>query len=122
MLGGLSGGVPLYNETILCYQFTEAEYTYRLQKDIIPLLLQPHYAPDGWLGMLAGTKLYFDFSDERNIDVIVPKLIKELDNRGKLSATSLREQKDHIDAGNVYILMIDVGLNYDVSCESFNTN
>ena len=40
---------------------TEAEYTYRLRKDVIPLLLQDAYCPDGWLGAFVGTRLHFDF-------------------------------------------------------------
>lgn len=33
-----------------------------MRKDIIPIVAQHRFMPDGWLGMLAGTKLYFDFS------------------------------------------------------------
>ncbi|KAK3585803.1 hypothetical protein CHS0354_010584 [Potamilus streckersoni] len=63
---------------------SESEYVYRLRKDFIPLRLQPTYTPDGWLGMMVGTRLYFDFSDVSKLDTQLSKLIKELGNRGKI--------------------------------------
>jgi len=41
---------------------TEAEYTFRLHKPIIPLRLECRYYPDGWLGILCGNNLVYDFS------------------------------------------------------------
>jgi len=41
---------------------TEAEYTFRLHKSIIPLRLEARYFPDGWLGALCGNNLIYDFS------------------------------------------------------------
>jgi len=41
---------------------TEAEYTFRLHKPIIPLRLEGRYCPDGWLGALCGNNLIYDFS------------------------------------------------------------
>nr|XP_039252990.1 uncharacterized protein LOC120330192 [Styela clava] len=43
---------------------TEAEYAYKRQVQILPLLLQPGYVADGWLGAMVGTKLYVDVSNE----------------------------------------------------------
>ncbi|XP_072050802.1 uncharacterized protein [Amphiura filiformis] len=40
---------------------TEAEYAYKKKKVIIPLLVEQGYDPDGWLGALQGTKLYYKF-------------------------------------------------------------
>ncbi|KAK3105910.1 hypothetical protein FSP39_008398 [Pinctada imbricata] len=62
---------------------SEAEYTYKLRKSFIPLRLQSNYNPDGWLGMLIGTRLYFDFSNETEMDGMLAKLVKELGTRGK---------------------------------------
>ena len=47
---------------------TEAEYTYSQRKDIIPLLLQQGYVPDGWLGALVGTHIYFDMTEEQTLN------------------------------------------------------
>ena len=51
--------------------FAEAEYTYSQRKDIIPLLLQQGYIPDGWLGALVGTRIYFDLTEEETLNVQV---------------------------------------------------
>ncbi|XP_070550084.1 uncharacterized protein [Ptychodera flava] len=70
-----------YKESPNCR--TEAEYTYQLHKDVVPLLMESYYKPDGWLGMLMGVKLYIDFSGSYQYDDQVKKLIKELGERGK---------------------------------------
>ena len=80
--------------TILYYIVVEAEYTFRLQKDIVPLVLQPRYRADGWLGALCGNKLYFDFSKEEKICVSLNALVKELGDRGKLTDNSKPGQSD----------------------------
>ena len=64
--------------------FTEAEYTFRLRKRIVPLRLQPDYFPDGWLGALAGSKLVIDCSLPSRFEESVRNLVKELGNVGKL--------------------------------------
>ncbi|XP_077865675.1 uncharacterized protein LOC100367673 [Saccoglossus kowalevskii] len=66
---------------------TEAEYTYKLRKDFIPIQVQANYSPDGWLGILVGTKLYFDASADSHLNETVSKLIRELGERGKTSKT-----------------------------------
>ncbi len=62
----------------------EAEYSFRLRKDIVPLLLQSGYVPDGWLGLMVGTRLYFDFTSDDNINKEMPRLLREIGSRGKL--------------------------------------
>ncbi|KAK7092888.1 uncharacterized protein [Littorina saxatilis] len=69
---------------------TESEYIFRLRKDIIPLRLQRGYRPDGWLGILVGSRLYFDFSNDELAQSNLPKLIKELGNRGKIHVAAAR--------------------------------
>ena len=70
-----------YKESPNCR--SEAEYTYKLGKDIIPLMMQSNYKPDGWLGMLLGTKFWIDFHSKHIVKTGVTKLIKELGGRGK---------------------------------------
>ena len=65
---------------------SEAEYTFRLRKRIVPLRLQPDYYPDGWLGALAGSKLVIDCSLPSKFEESVRNLVKELGNVGKLGA------------------------------------
>jgi TIR domain len=41
---------------------SEAEYAFKLRKQIIPVMTQEGYTPDGWLGIIIGSRLYFDLS------------------------------------------------------------
>ncbi|XP_067666560.1 uncharacterized protein [Haliotis asinina] len=70
-----------YKESQNCR--SEAEYAFSLQKPIIPLLMQREYKPDGWLGMIKGTKLFFDFSGKYDFNKKLIELSRELGERGK---------------------------------------
>ena len=74
-------------EYISCDLFSEAEYAYKLRKCVVPLRLEPGYVPNGWLGIIVGTRLYFDFTSERNYDHLIQSLVKELGSRGRLFDT-----------------------------------
>ena len=63
---------------------TEAEYAFQQRKEVIPLLMQPGYVPDGWLGALVGARLYFDFTVETEFEAQALRLVKELGNRGRM--------------------------------------
>ena len=63
--------------------YVEAEYTFQLHKDIIPLMMESKYKPDGWLGFIVGSKFWIDFSEKHKLDTNADKLVRELGNRGK---------------------------------------
>ena len=63
--------------------FTEAEYAYQLRKQIIPLMMEPRFQPRGWLGIIAGTKLWMDFREARNLEAGTSHLVRELGKLGK---------------------------------------
>lgn len=42
-----------YKESNYCR--LEAEYTIQCKKPFIPIIMDPGYRPDGWLGLLLGT-------------------------------------------------------------------
>lgn len=62
---------------------SEAEYAVKLNKPIVPLLMQMKYQPRGWLGIILGTKLFFDFSGKYNFEAKFLDLVKELAGRGQ---------------------------------------
>ena len=70
-----------YKESPNCR--SEAEYAYQLRKDIIPMMMERDYKPDGWLGMIVGTKLWIDFRNSYSFETGTDKLIKELGGRGR---------------------------------------
>ncbi|MDP2439176.1 MAG: toll/interleukin-1 receptor domain-containing protein, partial [archaeon] len=40
----------------------EAEYCIQRKKKTIPIMMEPYWTPSGWLGLMLGTKLWFDCS------------------------------------------------------------
>ncbi|XP_067664576.1 uncharacterized protein [Haliotis asinina] len=56
----------------------EAEYAFSQRKSIVPLVMELKYRPDGWLGMILGSKLFFDFSGKYSFDSKIDGLKKEL--------------------------------------------
>ena len=57
---------------------SECEYAYEQGKRIVPLLLQHRYKPNGWLGIVKGTKLHFDFSVETKFEASLYGLLREI--------------------------------------------
>ena len=43
---------------------------------MIPLMMEPSYNPDGWLGIILGSKLWMDFRKDPSIGI--QQLIKEI--------------------------------------------
>jgi len=59
------------------YCRAEAHYAFQRQLKIVPILLQEHYEPDGWLLFLIGQLLYIDFT-KFEFPRALEKLIEEL--------------------------------------------
>ena len=82
-----------------CILLTEAEYAFQLRKKIVPLMMEETYKPDGWLGILLGTKYYMDFSGRLRFEDEALKLINEIsdcshatvDEEGKMEEMGNRE-------------------------------
>ncbi|XP_063436299.1 uncharacterized protein LOC134717735 [Mytilus trossulus] len=74
----------------------EAENTFRCGKQYIPLIVQKHYKPDSWLGVLLGAKLYIDFSGKYKFELKWNELIKELQ-----AFKMLTEGEDTFDSSEV---------------------
>ena len=58
------------NAAVMCYGVSqaykesancrlEAQYAYQQKKDMIPLMMEDGYRPNGWLGMLLGVRLWY---------------------------------------------------------------
>jgi hypothetical protein len=58
----------------------EAQYAFQRQRKIVPVLLQKHYKPDGWLLFLIGQLLYVDFT-KYEFSRAMDMLLKELHTR-----------------------------------------
>ena len=51
---------------------------YRLQKNLVPLVLESNYSPDGWLGFVCGSNLLYDMYDENCMEPTIGKIFLEL--------------------------------------------
>ncbi|KAH3748554.1 hypothetical protein DPMN_183000 [Dreissena polymorpha] len=68
-----------YKNSLYCRN--EANYAYDLRKTIIPLKTARDYKPDGWLGFMCASKLFFDFSGKYpNFEEPMSKLLKEIES------------------------------------------
>ncbi|XP_072051274.1 uncharacterized protein [Amphiura filiformis] len=89
-----------YKESRSCR--SEATYAYKLGKTIVPLLLEPGYQPDGWLGILQGMDLYYEFHSSELLENNMKRLTKAIDDcigkekTGEPMATNTKE--DQTDA------------------------
>jgi hypothetical protein len=63
------------------YCRAEAQFAFQRQRKIVPVLLQQHYKPDGWLLFLIGQLLYVDFIKHK-FDRAIDMLLKEITSKG----------------------------------------
>ena len=49
-----------YKQSVYCQ--SEAHYAFERGCKLIPILIEPNYKPDGWLGIIVSGKLYVDFA------------------------------------------------------------
>jgi len=59
------------------YCRAEAHYAFQRQLKIVPVLIQEHYQPDGWLLFLVGQLLYVDFT-KYEFSQAIDMLIREV--------------------------------------------
>ena len=62
-----------YKESQACR--TEAEYAYTRKKCLIPVMVEKGYKPDGWLGILVGSKLYYNMFNTDMMQQSIPGLV-----------------------------------------------
>ena len=46
-------------------------------------MMEKNYTPDGWLGIIMGTKLWIDFCEKHVVTSGLEKLVKQLKDRGR---------------------------------------
>ena len=74
-----------YKESTNCR--LEAQYAFQQKKDMVPLMLEEGYSPNGWLGMLLGVRLWYGFfgatlASAEAFEGKVGELCRELGDRG----------------------------------------
>ncbi|XP_052271259.1 uncharacterized protein LOC127871976 isoform X2 [Dreissena polymorpha] len=56
----------------------EAEYAFKKNKEILPLKMERGYDPDGWLGIICGTKMFYEFSGKYKFEDKLKELLRAL--------------------------------------------
>ena len=75
-----------YKQSAYCQ--SEAHYAFERRCHLIPLIMKPHYRPDGWLGILVSGKIYIDFP-KLTFDLAYEKLKNEMARfRNDLASTN----------------------------------
>jgi hypothetical protein len=49
-----------YKQSVYCQ--SEAHYAFERRCHLIPVIIEPNYKPDGWLGIIVSGKIYVDFT------------------------------------------------------------
>ncbi|CAL1544853.1 unnamed protein product [Lymnaea stagnalis] len=68
---------PHYKESPYCK--LEAEYAFMQKVPTIFLLMEAGYQPDGWLGLLLGAKIFYDFSGKYDFNLKLSEMMKEIE-------------------------------------------
>jgi len=87
-----------YKQSVYCH--SEAHYAFERGCRLIPIIVEPNYKPDGWLGIIVSGKIYVDFGDVE-FKTAYEKLKNEISEQQhqNLSESSLKsEQTDQIDS------------------------
>ena len=80
-----------YKESQACR--TEAEYAYTKKKCLIPVKVEKSYEPDGWLGILVGSKLYYNVHNQETMAASIPSLITAVEAiHNDVKAPALRQK------------------------------
>jgi|TARA_B100000073_G_scaffold78533_1_gene59533 phosphopantothenate-cysteine ligase len=80
-----------YKESQACR--TEAEYAYTKKKCLIPVKVEKSYEPDGWLGILVGSKLYYNVHNQEMMAASIPSLITAVEAiHNDVQAPALRQK------------------------------
>jgi hypothetical protein len=79
------------------YCRAEAHYAFQRQLKIVPILLQEHYQPDGWLLFLVGQLLYVDFTKyqfPQALEMVIKELRAPIIGEIGLLTTCSKEETD----------------------------
>ena len=80
-----------FKDSSACQSMTQ--YAHQFNTDMVPLKLEADYRPDGWLGLMSGSALYFTFygstlKSEEEFGGKMAELCRELGERGKVRAVT----------------------------------
>ncbi|RNA00999.1 hypothetical protein BpHYR1_043720 [Brachionus plicatilis] len=83
----------------------EAEYAFQLNKPIIPLIMQQNYKPDGWLGIILGSKIFVNFT-KYEYDECLKRVIHEIKEQHGANLIE-KPPKEEVDQANSQPVTLD---------------
>lgn len=90
----------------------EAEYAFQIKKPIIPLVMQKAYKPDGWLGIILGSKIYIDFT-KYEFEDCMRRLKKEM-----VALFNKKYSFDSVEDTNALMSSVISSLTNQLNCET----
>jgi hypothetical protein len=79
----------------------EAQYAFQRQLFMVPILIQKHYKPDGWLAFIIGSLLYIDFTKYAHDDAI-KMLTREMNLMINKDTASLNASSVNVDESALF--------------------
>ena len=72
----------------------EAEYAFKLNKPIIPIIIENDFVPRGWLCLIIGENVYYNFT-KNSFATSLSSLIKEIDRNldDQILKSTLKEKQ-----------------------------
>ncbi len=66
----------MYKESPNCR--LEAEYIIQLNKPFVPIIMQKGYKPNGWLGIILGSKIFIDINKHNSVKECFEKILQQI--------------------------------------------
>lgn len=101
ILDAMSAAVENCTVFLMCYSTgysksdnckSEAEYAKKKKKIIVPCKIEKDYDPSGWLGIIIGSKLFFDFTGKYTFENQMESLLREIKLHLKKEGVSIMER------------------------------
>jgi hypothetical protein len=84
-----------YKQSVYCQ--SEAHYAFERGCQLIPIIIESNYKPDGWLGIIVSGKIYVDFMKLTTFQSAYQKLKNEINEQRQENYTrSLSRNKDQM--------------------------
>jgi hypothetical protein len=118
-----------YKRSVYCQ--AEAEYAFHCKRRLLPLIVRQNYQPDGWLGLLIGSRIYVDFGRfefnkacESILNEITLQKKSQLNNDKDNDHTVDEEENDSIKVVLPFIYEVHLPkeyMNRDTSCSTYHS-
>jgi hypothetical protein len=79
----------MYKESPNCR--LEAEYIIQLNKPFVPIIMQKGYKPNGWLGIILGSKIFIDINKHNSVKECFEKILQQINAVTEYNLVSIKK-------------------------------